>query len=242
MPGLIYKTERLVMEEHLEFLRERYELAMERIRQIKDEHVLASVWEEYFVTVAAFLERVEEYVTAGPDALLYEAVLAQNYETSYVNPAYAVKRLGEDYGRLLAAVFLEMHSLIELAARQNLEEMVIRPELFVEMYGACVCEWQESGRMPEYETLRQILYWYVSDYSDITMERQFKEKTAWSEETTERTMGNVSGPMPDMEIHPAVKVPIRGILQDEDWLKESFLWDKALAKRRREVADTLQEK
>ncbi len=222
-----------------ELLLERYELTMERIGQIKEEHVLPPVWEEYFVAVASFLELLGEYrvfvdaeeakeadlnVLRHWKVRLYEDVQALRYETSYTNPAYAEKCFGEEYGPLLAAVAAEMRSMIGLVEAKCVEEIVIRPELFVELYGACVCEWQESGRLPAYETLKEIVYWYVSDYTDITMERQFKERVVRQKE------------------NDAMCVPMKGMLQDEDWLKSSFLWDKALAKRRREVAETLQEK
>lgn len=198
-----------------EFLLERYELTMERIARIKEEHILPTVWDEYFGTVALFLEKVGK---------CHDASEVQQSEISYRNLAYTTQLFGNEYGTLLTAVAEEMYSLVALVHKGNTEEVVIRPELFVELYSACVCEWQDSGRLPEYKTLKEIVYWYVSDYSDITMERQFQEKlsSAENEETAE--------------------VERLGILQNEEWLEHSFLWDKALAKRRREVAETLQEK
>ena len=174
------------MEERLEYLVERYELAIERIGQIKDEHVPEGEWNSYFVSVAAFLEKISEYYafvreggleTADLETLqkwnacLYEDILEKNYEESYANPTYAVNIFGEEYGRLLSTVVTEMRSLIVIATERRLEELVIRLELFMELYAACTCEWQESKHLPEYETLRQIIYWYVSDYTDITLEQ-----------------------------------------------------------------------
>lgn len=246
------------MEERLELLNERYELAIERISQIKEEHAPEGAWNDYFVAVAVFLEKIGRYYdfvrqggleSANIETLqgwmqcLYEEFSEENYGTCYGNPVYAKKLFGEEYGRLLAAVAMEMYSLIMLATKNYLEEVLIRLELFVELYGTCVCEWQESARMAAYETLHQIVYWYVSDYSDITMERQFGENRAWQ---TNKEAGasnqRMTEIMQGVKVHSALCVPIKGILQDEDWLRESFLWDKALAKRRREVAETLQEK
>lgn len=241
----------------MELLTERYELAIERISQIKEEHVPEETWNDYFVAVAAFLERIDRYYdflrqgglkTADMEALqewkqcLYEDLSEEKYESCYGNSAYAMKLFGEEYGRLLAAVAMEMYSLIMLVTKNYLEEVLIRLELFVELYGACVCEWQEAGRIVPYETLHQIVYWYVSDYSDITMERQFEEKRAWqTNKEAEPSNQRMTEIMQGAKVHSALSVPIKGILQDEDWLRESFLWDKALAKRRREVAETLRE-
>ncbi len=198
-----------------EFLLERYELTMERIDRIKEEHILPAVWDEYFVAVAHFLEEVGK---------CHDASEVQNIEMLYRNPTYATQIFGEEYGPLLSAVAEEMYSLVGLVHKGDMEEVVIRPELFVELYGACVCEWQESGRLPEYKTLKEIVYWYVSDYSDITMERQFQERLSSSED------------------EETAEVEMLGILQNEEWLERSFLWDKALAKRRREVEENLREK
>lgn len=194
-----------------ELLLERYELAMERIAQIKEEHILPPDWDEYFAAVALFLEEVGKRRGVSEVA---------DVEILYRNPTYAISIFGKEYGPLLSAVAEEMYSLVGLVQKGNTEEIVIRPELFVELYGTCVCEWQENERLPEYNILKEIVYWYVSDYSDITMERQFLEK-----------QGARKG-------EESVKEEVLGILQNEEWLKQSFLWDKALAKRRREVEET----
>lgn len=177
------------MEEYLESLRERYELAMERIGQITEEQYGDKSWDLYFQTVAGFIGKIDGYfrfvknggmLTGDLDTLqqwnqvLYEDILSENYGRSYANPAYGVEMLGEEYGRFWSVVVAEMRSMIVLAAEERLEELLIRMELFVELYGACMYEWQESGRRPSYESLQHILYWYVSDYSDITEEEKIK--------------------------------------------------------------------
>ena len=177
------------------FLSERYELAVQRIREIEKEELMEGAIFEYFGSVARFLMDVDGYYTfiksgkmddASLEELqqwnqrLYGDILPGNYESSYANPAYAVTMLGEEYGPYFAVLMAEMRSCIVLAASLKLEEMLIRMELFVEVYGACTCEWQESGKMPSYDTLQQILYWYVSDYSDITEEEKIKTMVMWS--------------------------------------------------------------
>ena len=42
---------------------------------------------------------------------LYVDVLPENYETSYTNPAYAVKTLGEEYGKLLSYRLCEIRGI-----------------------------------------------------------------------------------------------------------------------------------
>jgi len=175
--------------EQNELLTERYELAVQRIQEIEKEELLEGAILKYFGSVARFLMDIDGYYTfvkngkmddASLEELqawnqkLYGDILPGNYESSYANPAYAVTMLREEYGPYFAVLTAEMRSCIVLAASLKLEEMLIRMELFVEVYGACTCEWQENGKMPLYDTLQQILYWYVSDYSDITEEEKIR--------------------------------------------------------------------
>lgn len=166
----------------MELIQERYELALARIREIPGEHIGVPALEEYFSRVAGFLSLMGEtweYVSSGRletssleemkayNTSLYEDILPGNYGKSYANPAWAVQQLGEEFGRALSFLYYEMRSLIAFAYEQRLEDMVIRLELFVEVYAAFVYEWQENGGVPEYEAIRTILYWYASDYADV---------------------------------------------------------------------------
>lgn len=166
---------------------ERLELAVERIRQIKWEHFGNEELEKYFAKVAEFLILIEEtrgfLLEGGLDKApleellarnhaLYEDILPENYEVSYANPAYAVKMLGEEFGAMLSFLYTEMRSLIGFTFEGELFELVIRMELFLEIYGAFVYEWQENAGLPEYESIRQIIYWFVSDYADVAAEKR----------------------------------------------------------------------
>ncbi len=53
--------------------------------------------------------------------------------------------------------------------------MVIRMELFLEIYGSFVCEQEENGGLPEREALRDILYFYVSDYTREATEQKIRD-------------------------------------------------------------------
>lgn len=185
------KSERpLVSAEEQEYWTERLGLAWERIREIPREQFGARAFEDYFATVASFLLQIEETVTfiqqgglgkASIEELqernhkLYEDILPEHYEESYANPAAAGRLLGEEYGKLLAFLYTELRSLIGFTYEGRMEEIAIRLELFVEIYGAFVCEWQESNRLPQSESIRQILYWFVSDYADVAAEQRVKE-------------------------------------------------------------------
>lgn len=169
---------------------ERLELAWERIREIPREHLTEEAFVLYFAKTAGFLLQIEETAgfiqrgglqTASEEELLkrnhrlYEDILPGNYEESYANPAVAAAKLGEEHGKLLSFLYTELRSLTGFVYEGRMWEAVIRLELFVEVYGAFVCEWQENERLPEPESIRQILYWFVSDYADVAAKRRVRE-------------------------------------------------------------------
>lgn len=174
-------------------LEERLELALERIREIPEEHWSAGkaeAYEAYFTAVARFLLLIgetREFLKA--DGLkkaplgelqrrnheLYADILPPHYEESFANPAYAVKVIGQEFGALLSFLYTEMRSLIGFVYEGRMDELVIRMELFTEVYAAFVYEWQENQMLPSYESIRRILYWFVSDYADVAAEQRVRE-------------------------------------------------------------------
>ncbi len=180
--------------EEREILQERLELALLRIREIPGEDFQGAEllpWKEYFTTVAKFLLLIEDtrqFLEQGKQATatrkelqqrnraLYEDILPENYENSFANPAYAVKMLGEEFGVLVSFLYTEMRSLIGFTYEGRLDELVIRMELFSEVYAAFVYEQQENHKLPTYAAIREILYWFVSDYADVAAEERVREK------------------------------------------------------------------
>ncbi len=183
-----------------EVLMERYALVMERIYEIPKEQGLEPAYRAYFTKVADFvilLEDTGSFLSAGGvqtasveelaarNKALYEDILPENYATSYANPAYAVEKLGEQFGRMLSFLYCEVRSLIPFVYEERMEEIVIRLELLAEIYAAFVYTWQEAQeyaakgvelkQLPKEEDIRQILYWFVSDYTEIAVEEHLRE-------------------------------------------------------------------
>ena len=97
-----------------ELLNERYALAIERIRQIPAEKSVPQPYRDFFAQMAQYLCKMDQirsriaegYLkTASEEELAvfnrepYEDVIGERYETSYGNPAFAVRALGETHGR-----------------------------------------------------------------------------------------------------------------------------------------------
>ena len=168
---------------------ERFELAAERLSECLKEQFPVEAFDRYFKEAGSFLHKMcVQYLNiasgafnvtkmsqedlAAQNCSFYENVLPEKYETSFLNPAYAVKELGEEYGRLLSFLFTELRKTIPFAYEQKAELFTIRLELFLEVYGAFVYEMEENGKLPSYEAVHQMIYWFISDYSDIeTLDR-----------------------------------------------------------------------
>lgn len=163
-----------------EMIGERYQLAVSRIKEIKNENLGRPEFDEYFRTVSGFIEMMDDTLKWSIDGglekdsmeelgkrnkALYEDILPEHYDSSFGNPEVAVQKLGEDFGKILSSLYFEIRSMIPSAFEHNLFDMVIRAELFLEVYGAFSSA-AEAGKLPEYEAIRQIMYWFYSDYAE----------------------------------------------------------------------------
>lgn len=173
-----------------EMLSERLTLALDRIYEIVEEHFGNEALDRYFAGVASFLVQIDQtrlflqeggLQSASLEELLdrnhalYEDILEENYSQSFANPTYAVEKLGEQFGALLAFLYTEMRSLIGFVHEGKTFDLVIRMELFLEVYAAFAYEWQERQALPDYESIRQIIYWFVSDYADVAALQRTRE-------------------------------------------------------------------
>ena len=102
---------------------------------------------------------------------MYDDVLGEHYKTSYANPAFATEKFGIEYGRLLSFLYTELRGVIPYAFEKKTEYLDILFELFIEVYN----QFEEENE-PEYEHVRQTIYWYASDYCDVFLADRIKEQ------------------------------------------------------------------
>ena len=166
---------------------ERFELASERIKEIKTAGGACSDgrFSDYFCKMSEFIismtelfgkvknNEFEDYTfnqLSEFNKSLYEDILEKNYDKSYANPVYAVKVMGLEYGRMLSFLYVELRGMIAYAYELRIAEMTVLMELFVEIY----CSFESET--PDSTSLRDIIYWYVSDYSDDFVEYRVREQ------------------------------------------------------------------
>lgn len=177
--------------EELDFIQERYGLVKERIENIKNEQQLAEGFGNFFTETSAWLAELarawdyvgsDRYNEASIEELkklnkcLYAPAMKENYDNTFLNPAYAVKQLGEEYGRMLSFLASELFGMIACVYERKLYDLTIRMELFIEVYSAFMYAFEENGSLPVSEEIRQIIYWFVSDYQDVALEERIGEQ------------------------------------------------------------------
>ena len=165
---------------------QRHELAVDRLRSLISEETVASRYRAFFQDTAIFLlelENVRRKVADGMwesytleqkqslNEILYSDILGKNYEASYGNPAFACRKLGRDMGQLLSLLYAEMRSGIAFCFAERTDYLTILYELFIEVYN-CFEEKEE----PETKEIRDIIYWYASDYCDVFLEERIREQ------------------------------------------------------------------
>lgn len=167
-------------------MEERYNLAIDRMKAIIEEKTVAEPYREYFQHVARFILKLDELkqnVESGKQKEmseeelqeemkdLYADELEANYEKSYANPAYAVLVLGGELGSFLSAVYTEIRGSISYVQEQRMEYVVIGAELLIEIYNKF-----EEEKQPQPESLKEIFYWYASDYCDVFAADRVKDQ------------------------------------------------------------------
>lgn len=167
-------------------MEERYNLAIDRMKAIIEEKTVAEPYREYFQHVARFILKLDELkqnVESGKQKEmseeelqeemkdLYADELEANYEKSYANPAYAVSVLGGELGSFLSAVYTEIRGSISYVQEQRMEYVVIGAELLIEIYNKF-----EEEKQPQPESLKEIFYWYASDYCDVFAADRVKDQ------------------------------------------------------------------
>ena len=164
---------------------ERFELVMERIAQIAEQTDVPDVYDDYFKKTAAFLLQLKEIITEKENAsaetktmealeqenkALYEDLFTENYATGYGNPAYAVEKLGEEYGQILSFLYAECRKHIRDAYCAKKMNVTIAAELFVEVYN-----YFEDTEGVDKQAVEQAIYWYFHDYSEIFIGESVRE-------------------------------------------------------------------
>ena len=187
-----------MQKERNEQYEERHELAVGRLRGIVTEETVPQKYVPYFQDTAIFLlelENVRRKVASGEwerysleemkslNEILYSGIIGERYASSYANPAYAAEKLGMDIGRLLSLLNAEMRSGIPCSFENRIDYLTILYELFIEVYNSFEGTSEEGAEKDTEESaaelaeqVRDIIYWYASDYCDVFLADRVMEQ------------------------------------------------------------------
>ena len=166
-------------------IKERYDIAIERIKEIITEDTVEEKFLPYFVASAQFILKIDnllglieskkiEGLTLEQLAFLnkdlYEDETEIVYEKCFANPKFAVEKLGEEYGQLLCYVFTANRNMISNAFQGKLEEITLRMELFIEIYN----QFEDRENLTK-KSIHDMIYSFEKDNSEIFMTNRIDE-------------------------------------------------------------------
>lgn len=172
--------------EENEEVEERLRLYKERIAAISQEDSVSKPYRMFFQKTAEFIRGMYEladFIQKGRDrelsleelqklnGELYGDIAGTAYEKSYANPTFAVSELGEEFGRVLSFLYTEIRGMIVYAYEGRMFEFSIMAELFIEIYNLF-----EQEEDISYKEIKDVIYWFVSDYSDVTVTYRIREQ------------------------------------------------------------------
>lgn len=165
-----------LIKENNEELMERYEVVTERVAELAVDAKDAGKYADYFEKTAQYLmllnrivnhalkdeiRGMEEAQAAELNAQMFADVKGEAYETSYLNPAYAVAQFGAEAGQILSMLYMEIYKSRRTAVEGNVQEVCIYSELFVEMYGY-FCE-----EVVEMDWVKETVQSFMHDYTEV---------------------------------------------------------------------------
>ena len=166
-------------------IKERYDIAIERIKEIITEDTVEEKFLPYFVAAAQFILKIdnllglieskkiekltlEQLTFLNKD--LYEDETKIVYEKCFANPKFAVEKLGEEYGQLLCYVFTANRNMISNAFQGKLEEITLRMELLIEIYN----QFEDRENLTK-KSIHDMIYSFEKDNSEIFMTNRIDE-------------------------------------------------------------------
>ena len=166
-------------------IKERYDIAIERIKEIITEDTVEEKFLPYFVAAAQFILKIDNLLGLIESKKIEELTLEQLtflnkdlyedeteivYEKFFANPKFAVEKLGEEYGQLLCYVFTTNRNMISNAFQGKLEEITLRMELFIEIYN----QFEDRENLTK-KSIHDMIYSFEKDNSEIFMTNRIDE-------------------------------------------------------------------
>ncbi|MGN0393868.1 MAG: aminopeptidase, partial [Coprococcus sp.] len=178
--------------EEYDDIEERYELMIDRIRQIPEENIVPPSYQDYFACTAQFILMIDKVVqkckegeldSLGMDELasmnkeLYADITGDAYNSSYANYEYSYNVMKknadiediEEISRLLTFLYNEIRGMIVYAFEGRLVDITLFAELYVQIYFMC----QEQANAKQ---IKEAIYYFENDYAEYFMTHRIREQ------------------------------------------------------------------
>ena len=170
----------------MDIIFERYEIATSRIREIINEDTVSEPFKSFFCKASEFICKIDDLnsiIKSGEindfsldwlkelNKSLFEEIYSENYEESFANPEYAVKTLGEEYGKILCYIYTKNRGMIRNVYMGRLEEVVLQMELFTQIYN-----YFEDVEQLEYDNVYETVYSYEKDNTEIFTDLMIEDR------------------------------------------------------------------
>ena len=154
-------------------IKERYDIAIERIKEIITEDTVEEKFLPYFVAAAQFILKIDNLLGLIESKKIEELTLEQLTflnKDLYEDETEIVYELGEEYGQLLCYVFTANRNMISNAFQGKLEEITLRMELFIEIYN----QFEDRENLTK-KSIHDMIYSFEKDNSEIFMTNRIDE-------------------------------------------------------------------
>lgn len=180
-------------------IEERYELMIERIREIPGEAAVPERYQGYFSFVAKFIAQIDDVLQLVKEnqleqmsmqelenlnQQLFVDIMHENYVNSFCNPEYAVSTLTDagateetceadvsqkDIAQMLSFLYHEIRGLISCAFEGRIVDITLFAELFMEIYSMFMMGITERE-------LKEAIYSFEHDYAEYFMTYRIREQ------------------------------------------------------------------
>ena len=163
-----------------EVLKERYELALERISRLRKEIrdgesgipekfcPFCEKQAELLFMIKKVVDTPELCANKAFNESLYADIKGYAYESSFCEPEYAHRQFGEKLAPSFNWVAVKMRDVIPAAYSGDVWTVVVCAELFLEMVST-LCTSDESELKGH---LKEMIYYFVHDYDEVRFEKR----------------------------------------------------------------------
>ena len=161
----------------MDILQERWELAMQRIKEISPETM--GIYADYIKVCQTLFNGVEQVINEPHtprnlrkwNELFYRDIKGERYTSSMADPAYMNQVFGQKTGSYLCLYYVNFRNAVTAAYEGKLQPIIWQAELFLQLYGIL----SEEGSGISERSLKETFYYHIHDYDEERMEESMEQ-------------------------------------------------------------------